>query len=31
VARRITAAIPLAVLAMLEALKGDAQEVTRLT
>jgi Protein of unknown function (DUF2637) len=31
VARGIAAVIPLAVLAMLEALKGDAQEVTRLT
>jgi hypothetical protein len=30
VARGIAAAIPLAVLAMLEALKGDAQEVARL-
>jgi hypothetical protein len=31
VARAIAAAIPLAVLAMLEGLKGDAGEVTRLT
>ena len=31
VARAIAAAIPLAVLAMLEGLKGDAAEVTRLT
>jgi hypothetical protein len=31
VARAIAAAIPLAVLAMLEGLKGDASEVTRLT
>jgi hypothetical protein len=31
VARTIAAAIPLAVLAMLEGLKGDAGEVTRLT
>jgi Protein of unknown function (DUF2637) len=31
VAQAIAAAIPLAVLAMLEALKGDAGEVTRLT
>src|SRR5215210_2987934 len=31
VAQLIAAAIPLAVLAMLEGLKGDASEVTRLT